>query len=148
MLALREQAAYRCNSENFGATSAGAVAPPSPELVSRRNDNAPLLALAGGALARRFRSWRGRSGKRHIFSVYDAQSCPAYSDAVIIVAAPLDDGGRSILFIGDTGCFPDIVLAKAAADAEGGAEFHVHLLATSPQDRCALIADISQARRS
>ena len=148
MLALREHAAYRCNRENFGLTPANADAQRSPEVVSRRNDNGPLLALADGALAQRFRSWRGVSGKRHIFSVYDAQSCPAYSDAVIIVATRSNDGERRIVFIGDTGCFPDVVLAKAAAEFKGETEFHVHLLATAPQDRRAAIADISQAQRN
>ncbi len=39
-------------------------------------DGEPLAALAGEALAPRFRSWRGASGRRYIVSVYDARRLP------------------------------------------------------------------------
>jgi hypothetical protein len=147
MLALREEVARRCDDANLGKIpTAGAAA---KSLSARQdNDSAPLLALADGALSARFRSWRGASGKRYVFSVYDRRSCPAYSSAVIVIASARPDGGRDIVSILDTGCFPDVVLAKAAAKFDDGLEFHVHLLAASSQERQAMIADISHLRRN
>jgi hypothetical protein len=113
-----------------------------------RDDSAPLSALAGDALGGRFRSWRGRSGRRYVFSVYDPLSCPAYEDAVMIVAEA-SDGERRVVSIGETGSFPDIALAKAAGQATSGRlELHVHLLARSRAERLALIADLAHLRRN
>ena len=115
-----------------------------------RFDSAPLSVLTGDMLEGRFRSWRGSSGRRYTFSVYDRDSCPAYEHAVMIVAAVLSDHGRRMIFIGDTGCFPEIALSEAAKPrpAEGAIEFHVHLLARSRAERIAVISDLAQPRRS
>ena len=111
----------------------------------RRPDNAPLTALAGEAVGGRFRSWRGHSGRRYVFSVYDFACCPPYEHAVMIIAAAAPDGERRIVSIAETGCFPDIVLAKAAATgvAHGALEIHIHLLAQSRAERIAVIADLA-----
>ena len=129
MLALDEHSAVRC------AQTAGS---------RRRADSAPLTVLAGDALDGRFRCWRGRSGRRYVFSVYNSISCPAYEHAVLMVAATTPDGERRILSIVETGCFPDIALAKAAAttSGDGALEFHIHLLARSPAERSKLIGDL------
>jgi hypothetical protein len=148
MLALKEQAEHRCDRAHLGiADEDGATLRPSSPSCGLP-DSAPLLALAEGTLSARFRSWRGASGRRYVFSVYDRHSCPAYSDAVLVVASALTDGDRKIAFVADTGCFPDIVIANAAAKFEDALEFHIHLLANAPDERRALIADISQTRRS
>jgi hypothetical protein len=150
MLALREHAAHRCarmNAEVRHAAGWPALSP-GPASRFREGESAPLLALEGEALGARFRSWRGISGRRYIFSVYNRQSCPAYSDAIVIVAASHADGGRRVIFIADTGCFPEIAFAKALALADGEAEFHVHLLARSRAERQAVMDDLSQAPRS
>jgi hypothetical protein len=145
MLALSEHAARRGEKLDVaGRRGADATKP-----ASRRADNgAPLRALAQGSLAARFRSWRGASGARYVFSVYDCRSCPVYIDAILLVASPLTDGGREIMFVADTGRLPDLVLAKAAAEFEGDFEFHVHVLASSAEERGKVIADIRHARRS
>ena len=44
-------------------------------------------------LRRKYRSWRGRSGRAYMFSVYSPFDCPAYEDAVLIVASR---GGRRV----------------------------------------------------
>jgi hypothetical protein len=144
MLALREQPAHRRERPAMN------VRPADPSAVARDGESTPLLALAGGALDGRFRSWRGASGQRYIFSVYDRQSCPAYEHAVTMIATVEPDGERRIIFVGDTGCFPDILLANAArkSPADREIEFHVHLLATSRAQRSAVVADLVQARRS
>ena len=37
---------------------------------------------------RKFRHWRGRSGRSYAFSIYAPEDCPAYEHAVLIVTAP------------------------------------------------------------
>ncbi len=117
----------------------------------RNAGSAPLRALADNDLEDRYRNWLGASGRRYVFSVYDRETCPAYNFAVLVVAALGRNGERRIVFVADTGCFPDLVLAKAAtmrAEKDETLEFHVHLLAHSLTERCAVIEDISQARWS
>jgi hypothetical protein len=152
MLALQDQAAYRRDRTDVKVQPLGwAVQPPGLSLHFQEEDSAPLSALAGDPLGARFRCWRGASGRRYVFSIYGRRSCPAYDHAVIMIAAVQRDGDRRVLFIADTGCFPDVVLARAAARwmrADAEIEFHIHLLATSPAARRALIADLSQPARS
>jgi len=109
-----------------------------------------LAALAGEAINRQFLSWRGRSGRRYVCSVYDPAACPAYEHALLMVAAVAPDGARRLLSIADTGCFPEIVLAGAAEATRDGTpvEFHVHLLARSRADRAAILVDLAQPRAS
>jgi hypothetical protein len=122
--------------------------------AARLVDNRELSALAGDSLAGRFRHWRGASGRRYIFSVYDPDSCPAYDGVVLIGAAIDENNARRIIFVADTGILPDVVLARArekAAACDCAVEFHVHLLASSRRERAAAIADLStsdHARRN
>jgi hypothetical protein len=122
--------------------------------AARLVDNRELSALAGDSLAGRFRHWRGASGRRYIFSVYDPDSCPAYDGVVLIGAAIDENNERRIIFVADTGILPDVVLARArekAAACDCAVEFHVHLLASSHRERAAAIADLStcdHARRN
>jgi len=113
-------------------------------------ESAPLSVLAGDALDGRFRCWRGMSGLGYTFSVYEVASCPAYEHAVMMGVVVAPDGARRIVSIGDTGCFPDLFLANAAASRapDGRTEFHIHLLARSRAERLAVIADLRQARSS
>jgi hypothetical protein len=111
-------------------------------------DNRELSALAGDPLAGRFRHWRGLSGRRYIFSVYDQPSCPAYDDAILIVAAVEANETRRIVFISDTGALPELTIArarKAAAAVGGPVEFHVHLLAGLRAERRAAMEDLRPA---
>jgi hypothetical protein len=122
--------------------------------AARLVDNRELSALAGDSLAGRFRHWRGSSGRRYIFSVYDPDSCPAYDGVVLIGAAIDENNERRIIFVADTGILPDVALARArekAAACDCAVEFHVHLLASSRRERAAAIADLStsdHARRN
>jgi len=112
----------------------------------RSPGNAPLSVLAGEGLGGRFRFWRGVSERRFMFSVYSREDCPAYDRAVLIGAVVETDGARRILFIADTGAFPEPVLERARAALareRGKVEFHIHLLAQSPGDRAALIDDLA-----
>jgi hypothetical protein len=152
MLALQEHAAHyydpACEDIQRAGRTVTASRSSSP---SQERDSEPLLTLAGDALGTRYRCWRGASGRRYVFSAYSRQACPAYSHVVMLVAAVQRDGARNVHFVVDTGSFPDIALAKASTEwAKAGREieFHVHLLATSLAERRAVIADLSQARRS
>jgi hypothetical protein len=108
-------------------------------------ESAPLSFLAGEPLAARYRFWRGASGRRFMFSVYASDACPAYDRAVLVGAAVEADGARRIVFITDTGAFPEPVLERARASlAKAGSkvELHVHLLAESSRARLAVIEDL------
>jgi hypothetical protein len=120
----------------------------SADAWTRLVDNRELSVLAGDPLAGRFRHWRGLSGRRYIFSVYDQASCPAYDDVVLIVAVVEADEARRIVFIADTGVLPELTIAsarKVAGDVAGDVEFHVHLLAGSRWERAAAIEDLRPA---
>jgi hypothetical protein len=109
-----------------------------------------LAALAGMPFASRFCSWTGLSGRRYVFSVYPAATCPAFCHAVLLAA--VRDGPRRlrIVSVRDTGAFPEPVVARAQREfcAYGpGLEFHLHLLPSSPADRSATVADLAMAPR-
>jgi hypothetical protein len=151
MLALHEQLAYPRAQSALEVQAVGWTPRPARSSAPfNAGASAPLRALAGEALAARFRFWRGASGRRAIFSIFDRQSCPAYEHVVAMIVARDPDGERRIMFIGDTGCFPELALARAAKEIPVASEieFHFHLLATSRAERNAMIADLAQADRS
>ena len=91
---------------------------------------------------RKFRHWRGRSGRAYVFSVYAPQECPAYVDAVVIVAAR---AGAALACV-DLGALPDVRLCELRrrfADLLDEVEFQVHVLTERQGDRLSLIADIT-----
>jgi hypothetical protein len=151
MLALHEQLAYPRAQSALEVQAVGWTPRPARSSAPfNAGASAPLRALAGEALAARFRFWRGASGRRAIFSIFDRQSCPAYEHVVAMIVARDPDGERRIMFIGDTGCFPELALARAMKEIPVASEieFHFHLLATSRAERNAMIADLAQADRS
>jgi hypothetical protein len=151
MLALHEQLAHPRAQSALEVQPIGWTPRPARSSAPfHAGASAPHRALAGEALAARFRSWRGASGRRYIFSIFDRQSCPAYEHVVAMIVTRDPDGERRIMFIGDTGCFPELALARAAKEipVAGEIEFHLHMLATSRAERNAMIADLAQAGRS
>ncbi len=115
---------------------------------------APLAGLAGTDLARRFRHWRGASGKRHLFSVFPVgaplpgEDAPRFADAVVMAVGHDPDGAPCILALDETGPMPDLFYDSArfrAAVAAGADEIHVHLLAGSPGARTAVLRDLDAA---
>src|SRR5271156_97550 len=108
-----------------------------------------LAALAGTRFAQRFCSWTGQSGRRYVFSVYPASDCPAFCDAVMLAAVRDDAGRLRVVSVRDTGAFPEPVVARAERELRAfGAslEFHLHLLASSPAERAAAVADLALAQ--
>ena len=113
--------------------------PPSPPGARQGPASAPLAALAGGALAHRFHAWRGRSGRRYVFSVFDVKDCPDYAGAVVAAVARDGDGTRRILALRPVDEAETWHVPKAAA------EIHVHLPADSGCERASAMADLCAA---
>ncbi|WOJ89329.1 hypothetical protein RZS28_16250 [Methylocapsa polymorpha] len=117
------------------------------------NANAPLDCLAGGALASRFHAWRGLSGRRYVCSVFPAQrnawlgGLPEF-DAAVAIAVKSDAHGELCRIMVFEPCWrdgqfrgdPDCVSAALSA---GVCEWHVHLLAESPEARRVAIDDLT-----
>lgn len=121
---------------------------PAPTPASCVREAEPIDALEDDALSRRFRSWRGRSGHRYVFSVFDPSKCPAYGDAALIVVAVDRDGTRRPLAFLDTGPFPEPLLSQWAADGaapDQHREFHLHLLARTAAERRVILEDLRAA---
>jgi hypothetical protein len=114
--------------------------------------NAPLGCLTGGALASRFHGWHGGSGQRYVCSVYPVLcgepqgGLPDLDDAVVIAVACGRGRERSRVAIFEA-CWRDGELAREseatlAAVAREASEWHIHLLAESPEARRAAIRDL------
>jgi len=89
----------------------------------------------------RYRHWRGASGRSYVFSVYAPDDCPAYEDAVVMVAAR----GRALACV-DLGALPLTTLEGLRRRyADRDVEFQIHVLADRGADRRALIADLTPA---
>ena len=142
----RPVAVTRCAFGSFPADSTR-VLDRNPLPGARQVTNAPLAALAGGALARRFHAWRGVSGRRYIFTVYPigAAQLPELTDAVVIAAGPGCAGEQSIRMIGDSGDVPLLPESEGVRRAQraGAIELHFHVLAATPQARRDVIRDLS-----
>ncbi len=130
--------------------SEGAAAPWFAPVSNRQDKirDSSLAALAGTSISSRFCSWIGLSGRRYIFSVYQAADCPAFRDAVLLAAIRDMTGQRRVVSVWETGAFPEPVLAKAQRELSAfgpGVEFHLHLLTTSSSERRATVADLAIA---
>jgi hypothetical protein len=129
----------------------GVAEPPPPPWVAPFDGRAgatggvALAALAGTPFSSRFCSWTGLSGQRYVFSVYPAAVCPAFCDAVLLVVERDDAGRRRIICARNTGGFAEPVVARAEGEFRAlgaGLEFHLHILASSPAEREAALADL------
>ena len=130
--------------------SEGVAAPWVAPLSNRQGKirDSSLAALAGTSISSRFCSWIGLSGRRYIFSVYQAADCPAFRDAILLTAVRDMTGQRRVVSVWETGAFPEPVVAKAQHELSAygpGVEFHLHLLTTSPAERRATVADLAIA---
>ena len=110
-----------------------------------------MRSIADTAIASRFQSWLGASGRRYTVSVFpfDVRSpdrgLPDFDGCVVIPVcgdAHRGGGSRSVLGVFAIEGFRDARALRAAAGAV--AEWHVHLLA---EDRAAREAAVSDLRR-
>jgi hypothetical protein len=134
----------------------GLSEPPAPASIApsgdggAHRDGGALAALAGMPFSARFSSWTGVSGRRYVFSVYPASTCPAFCYAVLLAAVRDGPGRLRVVSTRGTGAFPEPVIARAQRELRNFGprlEFHLHLLPSSPADRAATIADLAIAPR-
>ena len=126
---------------------------PGVDAKQRASRPSSLAGLSGSGLSDRFCFWRGRSGRRYVFSIYrtgdtGGAAVPSYSEAVMIAARRGSDGGRSILRVGRTGALPGLVMRVPERDErfdEGADELHFHLLAGDDAEREAIVSDLAEA---
>ncbi len=85
-------------------------------------DAGRLSGLKSGPLGPRFRFWRDQDGRRHVFSVYETDAAPDYSDALAVVARRTP-AGPIALWAGPTG-----EAARAAAARFLAEEIHIHVM--------------------
>lgn len=119
-------------------------------VVSDRPRHVAASGLAGSLLADRFCFWRGRSGRRYVFSVYKAGTedgfagMPRYADAVVLAVQRSDTDARRIVRLGQTGGLPELAIDGHGGFAASGAadELHVHLLASGVAERAAVLDDL------
>lgn len=98
-------------------------------------DAGRLSGLKGGPLGPRFRFWRDQEGRRHVFSVYEADAAPDYSDALAVVARRTP-AGPIALWAGPTG-----ECARRAAARFLAEEIHIHMMGEdAPESLRALLS--------
>jgi hypothetical protein len=118
---------------------------PAPTQYGRLQESEPLPELKDARLGGRFRSWRGKSNRSYVFSVFVAGECPAYCEAVLIAVAIEAGGKRRAIAFTDTGSFPEPIisrLARSCSTVSDHLEFHVHLLADTAAEREFILHDI------
>jgi hypothetical protein len=90
----------------------------------------PRVLHAAG-LPARYVYWHGRSRRRYLFTATDWRSLADFSEGVAIAVV-----GGSVVWSGDIAGF-----AAIATEVQGAAVY-VHLLAATPEERQAVIADV------
>ena len=119
--------------------------------VSDRQDKkrgSSLAALDGMPISSRFCSWVGLSGRRYVFSVYPASTCPAFCDAILLAAVRDMTGQRRVVLVRETGAFPEPIVAEIQRELRvfgPGLEFHLYLLTAWASERVAAVADLAPA---
>ncbi len=124
------------------------AASPRAKTADTPPNNAALASLAGGELAERFHSWRGRSGRRYICSVFPVDvaahdaGLPDFAEAVVIAVRFEANGVRHVVAIFQCEHGAGRVARHAFVTAAGAQQWHVHLLTADPQKRRAALEDI------
>jgi hypothetical protein len=109
------------------------------------DEDGPEYRAREDLLRRKYRSWRGRSGRTYMFSVYSPFNCPAYEEAVLIVASRGADTCGGALAWRDLGRLAEAELSEVRrrfADRLHAVEFHIHVLTDRYGDRRRLIEDV------
>ncbi|MDI9847854.1 hypothetical protein QM467_07285 [Rhodoblastus sp. 17X3] len=113
--------------------------------------NSPLASLTRTGLEKLFHSWLGASGRRYICSVYALGEPPAFDcRRAVIAAVRRSASGAVVLFTFQPGPNEerdDFRLWTQRAHACGASEWHVHLLAETPEERAFVLRDLSPEQR-
>lgn len=104
---------------------------------SAKDDGLATVAREHG-FGDRYRVWRGKSRRRYLVTVMPLDEAMRVENAVVMLVSYAPDGGREILWAGESGSpLPGLVIAPGAR-----IEAHVHLLATEAGARAAALADL------
>jgi hypothetical protein len=112
-----------------------------PPLLSDRPPEIPQKAGLGD----RFHYFRGRSGRRYLFTAVSGEALEDFRNVVTILAEPAPGGrlcARAVVTVdalGRIGPQPD----RAWPPVQGPALCLVHLLATTEAERRAVVADLA-----
>jgi hypothetical protein len=112
-------------------------------------DESASLALPQQETPPRFHFWTGASGKRYVHTVYSLFDCPPLEDANYILVRREDKATRTIMAIGrlmNSCAALNLLEIRHHATELGADEVHVHLLAASLQEACAVEADLITAQ--
>jgi hypothetical protein len=107
----------------------------------------PLACLDRTGMENWLRSWRGASGRRYICSVHALGEAPLFDvERAIVAAVRKGEDGGSILFVFEPG--PEAESDRLRrwteeARRRGADEWHVHLLAGSPEERAFTLRDLA-----
>ena len=116
-------------------------------------NNRPLASLTRTGLEKLFHCWIGASGRRYICSIYafsgDPLAEPPAFDCrrAVVAAVRRDQAGPVVLFVFQPRDADDFRRRTQRARARGASEWHVHLLAETPEARAFAVIDLSPSRR-
>lgn len=100
-------------------------------------------SAAEAGITDRFRYFRGRSGRRYLFTRIEPEAVGDYERALIVLTQDRGEGER-IIWV-DPRAARNAVPVPAAVLAQADAVY-VHLLATRAEERRRIAADIDRAR--
>jgi hypothetical protein len=107
----------------------------------------PLACLDRTGMENWLRSWRGASGRRYICSVHALGEPPLFDfERAIVAAVRKGEDGGSILFVFEPGLEAESDRLRRwteEARRQGADEWHVHLLAGSPEERAFALRDLA-----
>ncbi len=110
----------------------------------------PLASLERTGLENLFQSWLGASGRRYVCSVHSVDAAPEFDCARAIVLGVRKSAGQAeIAFVFQPGVEADGIGFRRWAQKAGACgvgEWHVHLLAESPEARDFALRDLSPRR--
>jgi hypothetical protein len=112
----------------------------------------PLACLDRTGMENWLRSWRGASGRRYICSVYAIGEPPAFDvERAIVAAVRKGEQGDEIVFLfqpGPDGESDGLQRWTQVARSLGAEQWHVHLLAGSPEEREFALRDLAPRDRA
>ena len=97
----------------------------------------------------RFHFWTGASGRRYVHTVYSLFDCPPLEDANYVLVRRHDKATRTVMAIGrlaNGSSIQNLLEIRHHATEFGADEVHVHLLAGTLQEACAVEADLINAQ--
>ncbi|MEZ5840386.1 MAG: hypothetical protein R3D02_08135 [Hyphomicrobiales bacterium] len=105
-------------------------------------------AVEAAGLGEKFRYLKGASGRRYLFSAVDVRDLPNFRDVVVVLSEKGSAGSRQVIWVGALDGEPnDAERARRAFESwmRRAADAHIHLLASSHEERRRVIDDICAA---